>query len=592
MTTFAGVFPLTPSQGIPASLKDAMSSNVSRSPKGIGTWTTCDTPRIFITKWDSNAFNQPAWLTSDDGCISALAGDPILLSDDNRINRQQQLTRLSSPSRAALAETLAQCRGSFAFAHFSAPHDELRLATDAVGLRSVYYALHDGLLIFATALRMLEAIPELCKDLSELGMAELCMFSFPLADRTPYDKIKILRESQMLCATHSGIVLNQYKKRALPVASHDKPQTAAAALHTEFKRAVELRAGTDDRVYSFLSGGMDSRAILATLVESGRYVEALNFSPDNSQDRLYAQLLAAQVADTCRLHCRHSGGSYPNFSLLAHAAKQRLEREVTIDVSRPQMIWSGDGGSVGLGHVYMNEQMALLKSAHSADALTKEFFKFNRLALATGVFRSGAADRLPKSLFDSVRSEIDRYSTDDAGRAVFLFLLFNDQRRHLFKHFESIDQHGLELLTPFYDAAFLSIVATVPFEWCILHKLYASFFELLPAFARLTPWQTYPGHVPCPVNTTATASYQWEKPKSLMQLGLGERARLSLALVRATDSQARGPILSGPKIWLAATLHLMGLRDCGHVLPVLQNYQRHSMTARARSELLRLETHV
>ncbi len=40
--------------------------------------------------------------------------------------------------------------------------------------------------------------------------------------------------------------------------------------------------------------------------------------------------------------------------------------------------------------------------------------------------------------------ELDRIRCRDRAKALYLFLMFNDQRRHLTGHFESIDQHRLE----------------------------------------------------------------------------------------------------------------------------------------------------
>ncbi|NMQ28851.1 hypothetical protein E4Q23_14445 [Candidatus Accumulibacter phosphatis] len=86
----------------------------------------------------------------------------------------------NQPTEGSVSSTsLAKCRGSFSLAHYSAKDDRLYLATDAVGLRSVYYTIQGGFLIFSTALRILEDLPEVRKNLSFLGMAELGVFFVP-----------------------------------------------------------------------------------------------------------------------------------------------------------------------------------------------------------------------------------------------------------------------------------------------------------------------------------------------------------------------------------------------------------------------------
>ncbi len=584
MTVFAGAFAMAADQKIPQSLKEQLAVNLSRASKESGSWHSCDRHRMYLVKWDSGAFKESAWRTDDDGSVCALAGDPLFIADQSRSDRQQQLALLAPASQDVPLVEFAKCRGSFALVHYAARNGELRLATDAIGLRSIYYTLHDGLLIFSTALRVLEAISEVDKSLSWHGMAEHCVFSFPLADRTPYDNIKVLRESEILSATASGIGLSQYLDWVVPVEPAEGPRSAAAQLHIEFQKAIALRAGKDERVYSFLSGGMDSRAIVATLVQSGRNVEALNFSADRTQDQSYARSFAAEIPDQCRLHCL-PGGIYPNFSFLALAAKIALEQKEVIAVDRPQFIWSGDGGSVGLGHVYMDEHTLDVGDSLGIAAMVRSFMTFNHLSFPVGVLRNAARLRLQDDVFNCVQAELDRYPVSEIGRRLYLFLLFNDQRRHLFKHFETIDQHGLELLTPFYDTQFLRMVAATPVRWGVLHRLYSAFFEHLPTFALKTPWQTYPGHMPCLLPPDTQSSYQWSSPRPLDGLGLIERGRLSLGLLRATDFKAQMPIFSITRIWIAALLHLLTLRDCRHILPALQTYQRFSAIARKTPSL-------
>jgi len=336
---------------------------------------------------------------------------------------------------------------------------------------------------------------------------------------------------------------------------------------------VGIRLGNDKRVYSFLSGGMDSRAIVATLIDMGRHVEALNFSSNASQDQYYAQLFAVEAGCQCHLHCL-PGGSFPNFSYLALAAKTELEQREPTHVDRPQIIWSGDGGSVGLGHVYMDEFLLDYGERGDVKGAVKHFLDFNHIALSSHVLTASVRKHLPQKLFESVMGEVNRYPRADIGRRIYLFLLFNDQRRHLFKHFETIDQHGLELLTPFFDAKFLKAVAATPSRWGVLHILYAQLFEHLPTFALRTPWQTYPGHQPCPLPSDPDASYQWARKLEPHNDGLVERSKLAIELLGAFNSNMQPQVFSQARVWLAALLHTLGLRDCRHILQRLQLYRR------------------
>jgi asparagine synthase (glutamine-hydrolysing) len=585
MTIFAGAFCLQ-SACIPPALKSALRLNLRSKSDDLGNWHVHDQERLFIVKWDSGAFSEPAWRVTPDGSVSVLAGDPLLIEDGRRLTRQEQMGKLAPESASMQDSALAQCRGSFALAQYVADQNTLFLATDAIGLRSIYYVIQDGYLVFASALRVLEATSEVSKSLSLLGVAELSTFSFPLAERTPYDGIAILRESEILSANSSGVKLRNYYDWSTPEASPCNPEDAATQLYATFREAVAIRLGGDKRVYSFLSGGMDSRAIVATLLDMAQHVEALNFSADESQDQQYAQLFAIEAGSQCRLHCL-KGGNFPNFSYLALAAKTELEQRMPTHVDRPQMIWSGDGGSVGLGHVYMNQAMLDFGERGDVEGAAKHFLDFNRIALTSQIFAKTTRKQLPRQLFESVMSEVNRYPRDDIGRRIYLFLLFNDQRRHLFKHFETIDQHGLELLTPFFDAKFLKAVAATPSRWGVLHSLYSQLFEHLPPLARRSPWQTYPGHQPCPLPSHPNASYQWTSRSEHHSNGLVERSKLAIKLIGLISHRMQPQVFSQPRIWLAAFLHALGLRDCRHILQRLEIYRCHvAITQQARGRLM------
>ena len=578
MTLFAGAFHLRSAHLTPE-LKTSLRRHLRSRDDSSGQTDVHDLASFFLVKWDSGAFCEPAWRRSPDGSVAALAGDPLWPGNPTGSSRAQQLDQLASHGTALSDVELAKCRGSFALVHLDAQKQELHLATDALGLRSVYYVIQDECLIFATALRILEAMPEIRKKLSFLGMAELSVFTFPLAERTPYEGITVLRECQVLTANATGVTLHNYDDWSTLQDSPETPEQAAKQLHSIFRDAVNIRLGSDKKVYSFLSGGMDSRAIVATQLDLGRQVEALNFSPPASQDQLYAQLFSAETGARCNLHCL-TGGVFPNFSLLAHAAKTKLEQRQATGVDRPAFIWSGDGGSVGLGHVYMDAQMLAHAQRGDMQAAIHHFLQFNNLVLSSKVFTKTAQQQLPQLLLDSVTREVHRYPQHDLGRQLYFFLLFNDQRRHLFKHFETIDQHGLELLTPFFDTCFLKAVASTPVHWGVLHRLYAELFTHLPEFACKTPWQTYPGHVPCPVAGDTDASYQWA-PTRKQPEGLAARSAVALALLRTVSHNLNSPF-SQARVGVAALLHAVGLQDCRHILLRLQLYQQFGIHTRTK----------
>lgn len=117
-------------------------------------------------------------------------------------------------------------------------------------------------------------------------------------------------------------------------------------------------------------------------------------------------------------------------------------------------------------------------------------------------------------------------------------------------------------------------MADTPAAWGVLHKLYALWFEQLDPSARATPWQTYPGHQPCPVKGDDSLSYQWAGRNGEAALSFSERLGGGRYLAKQALGATLPVIFSRPRLLLAAVLHASGLRNCGHILTMLVNYRQ------------------
>ncbi|HWS40659.1 MAG TPA: hypothetical protein VN247_05130 [Arenimonas sp.] len=568
MTILAGCFIFDVKRTIPDSLKLAIKTNLRRKDDARGQIFSAEDSSFFLIKWDSGAFNEPAWFERPNGSVSALVGDPLVLNSNGRVSRMEQLRNIDLFSNN-WAETLVAARGSFCIANYSSTERRLKLATDALGLRTVYYVVQDGIFIFASTLRILEAINAINKRVSVIGLAEQCIYGQPLGMISPYENISILREAEMLTVSESGIDVLQYYDWAASASYSESEEETVNSLHQIFVDSVRCRSIPGEHTLAFLSGGMDSRAIVATLIECGNRVTALNFSPDESQDQNYAIRFSEKAGSLCKLFC-YSRNSDPNFSLLAYQARRALLERSEVNVERPDLMWAGDGGSVGLGHVYMNETMIDIIEKEGVESAVRYFTQYHRHHLPVGVLAKKWRKRLPEMIFQDVLREFSRYPSHDMGRQIYFFLLFNDQRRHLYKHFESIDEHGIEFLTPFFDSIFLRAIVSTPVRQGILHRLYAQWFTHLPSFAQVTPWQTYPGHVKCPVLDYEKFSYQWSPSPENMNEGILDRLKIARQLVSSLSVPITKEFFSRARIIVVAVLHLIGLRDAKYALNIIE----------------------
>lgn len=262
-------------------------------------------------------------------------------------------------------------------------------------------------------------------------------------------------------------------------------------------------------VAAFLSGGLDSRAIVAALRELNTDVLTANFAQQGSQDQVFGQL-AADLLGTHHSHLPRGkttiGDSYHKLSTTNWINSKEY---LSWNPMRPKVIWSGDGGSMGLGHIYQNSE--IVDAARKKDLVTAmRLFSYNRWGIFPKLLKHTFSKSVKQLLADGIHTELDSIQPEDLGRKFYLFLLLNDQRRHMVEHFENIDLDRIEFELPFFDANFIAEIVQQPIDRFLRHVFYLDWLEQFSSKVLEIPWQAYPGHVPCPLPIPENLEYQWE----------------------------------------------------------------------------------
>lgn len=576
MSLFAGIFSLNRSRPLPAAACDSLRRVVSRDPR--------DEPTVFkdehccFVKLDIGAYGEPAWRVDENGAVSMLAGEPLLSAGGaaSRPSRADDLTALHQSWLKGDWSVLRRARGMFCAAHYRAETGELSLVADKLCVRPLYYWVGDGYVVFATALRVLESLDFVRKEMDLRGVTEMVSLGFPLGTRTPYVNISLLGAGEVAHFSAGGASFERYWSWE-EIEPSARPETELAReAYESFTAAVARRLGPDDRTtFAFLSGGLDSRSVVSALWERGLRLHTFNFSPAGSQDQIFGAEFARALGTVHSEAPRNDEGGPDWMQMLADAwGASPARREWPAE--RPALAWSGDGGSVGLGHVYMTREIVDLMRAGRADAAIESYLRREGVHVPESFFqkffREEVAAELSGSVARGMREELDKIRTADPGRAFHLFLMLNDQRRHLSRHLENIDRHRLELLLPFYDSDFLSLVLSVPVELCLGHKFYAKFLACFPPVVTSVPWQAYPGHEPCPLPAPQGLSYQWgdgARPAAQKKRRALERAE---RLLSAPDFPAE--LFKKGRLRLATLVHRTGARDYGYVFDAAQTYYK------------------
>ncbi len=163
-----------------------------------------------------------------------------------------------------------QLRGMFAFAIWDTKKKCLFIARDRLGIKPLYYAwLNNGQFIFGSELKVLMAHPEFKKELDFYATEEYFALGYIPEPRTIYKNVFKLSPGYTLTLApgDSKEQLTQYWDipfKPLPVMSE---QEVSEELIQRLKEAVDIRMISEVPLGAFLSGGVDSSAVVALMAE-------------------------------------------------------------------------------------------------------------------------------------------------------------------------------------------------------------------------------------------------------------------------------------------------------------------------------------
>lgn len=570
MTILAGAFARRP-RPLPPALCDDLHRAISRNPHDAPVVFQDD--RVLLLKVDIGAYSGPAVHAPGDGSASMLAGEPLLAASgapSPTRTRAQDLLLLHERLSRGDTGIAALTRGAFCLVHYqpaqrAGPH--LTLLTDRLGVRPLYYWLNADLVVWASALRILEAVTEMPRHMDLRAVAEMACLGVPLGSRTPYHGIHALRSAEAVSVDSDRVSNSQYWRwDDVPLTSrpaHEQLQR----MRDEFTDAVACRARQDTCTTAFLSGGLDSRTVVAALRERGLRVRTMCFGLPGTQDQVLAAAFARAAGTEHRESPLRPDEELRFSDLMAAALNDPSGSPGGGAVpERPRMVWSGDGGSMPLGHIYLNAAMVDLLRSGDSGAAIDAYLHQQQAFVSRRLLQPDIGESLATLLREGVAEELADIHCVDPGRGLYLFLLLNDQRRHLATHFEDIDRHRVELQLPYYDAEFLRTVLETQVDWGLYHRLYMDWLRLMPPVITSVPWQTYPGHITCPLPLPDGLRYQWDlgRYRDVRRL----RKRPLLARARQLLSAARFPreLVRRERLRLATWLYRVGLADYAYVI--------------------------
>ncbi len=253
---------------------------------------------------DLGGGKQP--MTNEDGTIHLIFNGEIYNHADLRPDLVARGHRYASASDTETiihlyeeygARAVEELRGMFAFAIWDSQRNSLLLARDRLGIKPLYYALtDDGVLYFASEIKALLAAAAVRPQLNYEALPDYLANRYTAGEETLFRGVKRLLPGHTLEWSEGKITIRRYWDLSFAKGEPAQSEAEYVARFTElFEEAVRLRLMADVPLGAFLSGGIDSSAIvevMSKLVRQPIKTFSVAFAEREANELSFARLIA------------------------------------------------------------------------------------------------------------------------------------------------------------------------------------------------------------------------------------------------------------------------------------------------------------
>lgn len=245
------------------------------------------------------------WLTFNGEIYNFRALRPELLRRGHRFSSETDTEVIVHLYEERGIDFLEELEGMFAIALWDEDRQTLLLARDRLGEKPLYYTEHNGIFRFASEIKALHSDPTIPRLPNLEALNQYLTFGFVQAPRTMFEGIHKLAPGERLLVTRDG--RRQLSRYWEPLENAEAVRNIRAQtmeqhvyeVRSRLERSVESCLVADVPVGAFLSGGVDSSAVVSLMSRKlGRKVESVTVSYPTQPDRdelAFARMIASHT---------------------------------------------------------------------------------------------------------------------------------------------------------------------------------------------------------------------------------------------------------------------------------------------------------
>ncbi|MEP7285917.1 MAG: asparagine synthase (glutamine-hydrolyzing) [Chloroflexota bacterium] len=178
-------------------------------------------------------------------------------------------------------DVIARLRGMFALGIWDQPEERLLLARDRLGEKPLYYTQSGDNFLFASEIKALFMLPGLRRAVNPEALPLYLALGYTPPPMTMFAGISKLAPGELLTIDANGLRKDRYWQPHMDTDSQLDYTEAVQQVRQTLTECVEMRLMSDVPLGAFLSGGVDSTAVVALMGRAlGRPVQTFTVGFD------------------------------------------------------------------------------------------------------------------------------------------------------------------------------------------------------------------------------------------------------------------------------------------------------------------------
>ena len=411
--------------------------------------------------------------------------------------------------RESGTEGLSKINGSFCVAWWDDKERRLVLANDKIGQRLLFFGCQNGALVFASLLARIMATGLISPEIDVEGFADLISFEHTVGERTLFKGVQVLPPASILMYQGGQVHITEYWDIG-QIEPHGKYDGRCLdELEDLFRLAVRRSIRPDLTVAIDLTGGLDSRCILAAAANMGLPFVAHTGGQLDSTDVVLAQQAAAVVgakhifepvgperaAEWLVPMVRYQGGI---MSTLHSHPCQQFELPLPFDASV-----QGLGIDYIHGHWISVTDLDIDTLPGVQDLLRRKMLSNTAKHLDLGTLWRPRFQKVGLQSPDKhLQSLFDHYSTQDRPVAVLDRIYLHERCRKFLNKALLIVRASREVYYPYFDHELIVALANIPIseratnsiQVDLIRRLFPKLLDI-PSAKTLIPLSASPARI-------------------------------------------------------------------------------------------------